>query len=97
MGAQAGSQGQALPSKTASGAQESASGADAASRPHSGRHAEAVPGSSGPSTLVPVIRERSGPHQPVVPVELSSTAVKKVFGQGEPLAQPLLAKTESGR
>ena len=39
----------------------------------------------------------SSTHQPVVPVELSATAVKKVFGQGEPLGQPLLAKTESGR
>ena len=90
VGAPAGSQVQALPSRTASGAQGPASGAGAGSRPQLGLDAEAVPGSAGPW-------ERSSLHQPVAPVELSSTAVKKVFGQGEPLAQPLLAKTESGR
>ena len=90
MFAHAGSQGQALPSKTASGAQGPAADADAYSHSHLERDAETVSGSVGPW-------ERSSPHQPVVPVELSSTAVKKVFGQGAPLAQPLLAKTESGR
>ncbi len=79
-----------MPSKTASGAQGTASDPDAGSHPYRGSDAEAVAGSAGPW-------ERSSPHQPVVPEELSSTAVGKVFGQGEPLAQPLLAKSESGR